>query len=194
MGQNDDGRGANHTLIVTFVFSLVLIVLTAITVFAIDRRDDATIFYLSQSTVSNQPVNATDIAGMLENLGTRLTIVDAWVGIAFVCFAFLFLIYLGCMKDGTLSKGELRRAVAGSLVLAFTILALFSMVMGDQNGIGKEIVIAYIQLVGIAVGFYFGAKTAERDGDDEAEPEPEPKPEGGTEGKETPASSEANLE
>jgi len=118
---------------------LVLIVLTAITIFAIDRKGS----------------------------DTAITIVDAWVGIAFICFVFLFLIYLGCMKDGTLSKGELRRAVAGSLTLAFTLLALISMVMEDENGIGKEIVIAYIQLVGIAVGFYFGAKTAERDEEEE---------------------------
>ncbi|HOO53625.1 MAG TPA: hypothetical protein PLY09_00255 [Methanothrix sp.] len=118
---------------------MVLIVLTAITIFAIDRKGS----------------------------DTAITIVDAWVGIAFICFVFLFLIYLGCMKDGTLSKGELRRAVAGSLTLAFTLLALISMVMEDENGIGKEIVIAYIQLVGIAVGFYFGAKTAERDEEEE---------------------------
>jgi glucose uptake protein GlcU len=71
------------------------------------------------------------------------------------------------MKDGTLNKGELRRAVAGSLVLAFTLLALFSIVMGKENEIGKEIVIAYIQLVGIAVGFYFGAKTAEKEEEEE---------------------------
>jgi hypothetical protein len=65
--------------------------------------------------------------------------------------------------------------------------------MGDQNGIGKEIVIAYIQLVGIAVGFYFGAKTAEKDGDEEAAQDPEPKTGGGTEGKERPESAEGNL-
>lgn len=129
----------------TFVFTFLLIVLTAITIFAIDRKG-------SGST-------------------TAVTIVDAWVGIAFVCFVFLFLIFLGCVKDGSLSKGELRRAVAGSLTLAFTLLALFAMVMDEtEGGIGKEIVIAYIQLVGIAVGFYFGAKTAERDEDDEKEP------------------------
>jgi hypothetical protein len=142
MERNGDGRETNHTHIVTFVFVLVLIVLTAITLFAIDRKGS----------------------------DTTITTVDAWVGIAFVCFVFLFLIYLGCMKDGTLSKGELRRAVAGSLVLAFTLLALFSIVMGKENEIGKEIVIAYIQLVGIAVGFYFGAKTAEKEEEDDAKP------------------------
>lgn len=120
----------------TFVFTFLLIVLTAITIFAIDRKDSV----------------------------TAVTIVDAWVGIAFVCFVFLFLIFLGCVKDGSLSKGELRRAVAGSLTLAFTLLALFAMVMDEkEGGIGKEIVIAYIQLVGIAVGFYFGARTAEKE-------------------------------
>jgi hypothetical protein len=123
---------------VTFVFTFLLVVLTAITIFAIDRKGSV----------------------------TAITIVDAWVGIAFVCFVFLFLIFLGCMKDGTLSKGELRRAVAGSLTLAFTLLALFAMVMDEKDdGIGKEIVIAYIQLVGIAVGFYFGARTAEKEED-----------------------------
>lgn len=85
-----------------------------------------------------------------------------WLGIAFVCFIFLFLIYLGSVRDGSLSKGELRRAIAGTLTIAFTLLAFFAM-MNEKDEVGKEIVIAYIQLVGISVGFYFGAKTAERD-------------------------------
>lgn len=143
--EKDGGKcESNHVYLVTFVFTFLLIVLAAITIFAIDRKGSA----------------------------TAITIVDAWVGIAFVCFVFLFLIFLGCIKDGTLSKGELRRAVAGSLTLAFTLLALFAMVMDEkEDGIGKEIVIAYIQLVGIAVGFYFGAKTAER-GEEEGDAQP----------------------
>ena len=143
--EKDGGKcEPNHAYLVTFVFTFLLVVLTAITIFAIDRKGSV----------------------------TAITIVDAWVGIAFVCFVFLFLIFLGCMKDGTLSKGELRRAVAGSLTLAFTLLALFAMVMDEKEGeIGKEIVIAYIQLVGIAVGFYFGAKTAEREEEDATKPD-----------------------
>lgn len=160
MKLHGDGVSERGSIIVSVMFALVVIVLGWITTTAINSKEDLAKEYLDKSVQLNQSISVTEI------LGSRLTIVDAWVGIAFVSFVFLFLIFLGFLADQNLSKGELRRAVAGSLVLAFTILALFSIVMGDEIGIGKEIVIAYIQLVGIAIGFYFGAKTAERDGDE----------------------------
>ncbi|HRW81982.1 MAG TPA: hypothetical protein P5049_00870 [Methanothrix sp.] len=164
MKMSGDRCNGSGPLIVTLMFALIVILLGWITTTAIKSKQDLALEYLETSVKLNQSVNVTEI------LGSRLTIADAWVGIAFVAFVFLFLIFLGCLADQTLSKGELRRAVAGSLVLAFTILALFSIVMGEEIGIGREIVIAYIQLVGIAVGFYFGAKTAEREeGDGEVE-------------------------
>ncbi len=183
---NCDGRGP---VIVSVMFAFVIAVLGWITTTAINSKEGLAKEYLDKSVQLNQSISVTEI------LGSRLTIVDAWVAIAFVSFVFLFLIFLGCLADQTLSKGELRRAVAGSLVLAFTILALFSIVMGDDIGIGKEIVIAYIQLVGIAIGFYFGARTAEGGSDDEAEQEPEPESEEETAVGETSSSreSETNL-
>ncbi|HPJ30568.1 MAG TPA: hypothetical protein PLZ42_04180 [Methanothrix sp.] len=172
MKMNGDKCNGRGPLIVSVMFALVIILLGWITTTAINSKQDLAQEYLDTSVKLNQTVNITEI------LGSRLTIADAWVAIAFVAFVFLFLIFLGCLADQTLSKGELRRAVAGSLVLAFTILALFSIVMGEEVGIGREIVIAYIQLVGIAVGFYFGAKTAEREeggeGDSEEEEATEP--------------------
>ncbi|GEM_PF-1412368 len=182
MKLHGDGGGERWPIIVSIMFAVVVIVLGWITITAINSKEVLALEYLNKSVQLNQSINVTEI------LGSRLTIVDAWVAIAFVSFVFLFLIFLGCMADQTLSKGELRRAVAGSLVLAFTILALFSIVMGDEIGIGKEIVIAYIQLVGIATGFYFGARTAERDEEDT------PEPKGKEAGKETSESAEANLE
>ena len=179
-----NGRGP---IIVSVMFAFVIAVLGWITTTAINSKEDLAKEFLDKSVQLNQSINVTEI------LGSRLTIVDAWVAIAFVSFVFLFLIFLGCLADQTLSKGELRRAVAGALVLAFTILALFSIVMGDDIGIGKEIVIAYIQLVGIAIGFYFGAKTAERDGDDEVAQEPGPEAVGKTAVGEKSTSCETNL-
>ncbi|HII07586.1 MAG TPA: hypothetical protein HA349_09830 [Methanotrichaceae archaeon] len=181
MKPHDDVGSGRGLIIVSIMFAVVVIVLGWITVTGINSKKDLAIAHLNATVDLNQSVNATDI------LGSKLTIVDAWVAIAFVSFVFLFLIFLGCLADQTLSKGELRRAVAGVLVLAFTILALFSIVMGKEVEIGKEIVIAYIQLVGIATGFYFGAKTAARD-------EVKPKPEEEKAGKETSQSAEANLE
>ncbi|MCP4269071.1 MAG: hypothetical protein GY777_26440 [Candidatus Brocadiaceae bacterium] len=71
--------------------------------------------------------------------------------------AFIGILFLGWWKDGNLDKGEMRRAIAGTFVIGFTILMILCL---SFNIYQKEVIIAYIQLVGIVIGFYFGAKTA----------------------------------
>jgi len=51
----------------------------------------------------------------------------------------------------------MRRALAGMLVVGFTVLAVLSIIYEFELSM---IALAYIELTGIVVGFYFGAKTA----------------------------------
>jgi len=82
---------------------------------------------------------------------------SVWAAIIVLAIVFLLLIYMGCAVDGTLDQGEMRRAIAGTFVLGFTMLIFFLARYEIQN---KDVVAAYLQMVGVIVGFYFGAKTA----------------------------------
>ena len=79
-----------------------------------------------------------------------------FAGIVFLG-VFVFLVWLGYKADNKLDKGEMRRAIAGMLSVGFGILLILSLV---YNIYPKQVVTAYIQLVGIVIGFYFGSKTA----------------------------------
>ena len=84
------------------------------------------------------------------------------VGIALIIFlTFMILVILGWWKDKSLDKGEIRRAVAGTLVVGFTILTMLSISFGIYQ---KEIVLMYVQLAGVVVAFYFGARIAKENG------------------------------
>ncbi len=85
----------------------------------------------------------------------RLTIVI--VAACIIVFVFIGILILGWLKDRNLDKGEMRRAIAGTFVIGFTVLMILCL---SFNIYQKEVIIAYIELVGIVIGFYFGAKTA----------------------------------
>ena len=87
---------------------------------------------------------------------------DAAIGVAVgaivaILAAFVLLICLGYRADKKLDKGEMRRAIAGTFVVGFSIIAILSFVSGVLR---EHIVTAYIELVGIVIGFYFGQKAA----------------------------------
>jgi len=82
--------------------------------------------------------------------GMTIFVVSAILGI------FVLLIALGYRADKNLNKGEMRRAIAGTLVIGFVILVFLSLCYEISN---QPLVIAFIELVGIVVGFYFGSKT-----------------------------------
>ena len=82
--------------------------------------------------------------------GMTIFVVSAILGI------FVLLIALGYRADKNLNKGEMRRAIAGTLVSGFVILVFLSLYYEIST---QPLVIAFIELVGIVVGFYFGSKT-----------------------------------
>lgn len=89
--------------------------------------------------------------------GNEPTYSSIWAAIIILAIVFLLLIYLGFAVDGTLDQGEMRRAIAGTFVLGFTMLIFF---LSRYEIANKEVVTAYLQMVGVIIGFYFGAKTA----------------------------------
>ena len=120
-------------------------------------------------TKTVESVVAKDKAGTYNvtanNVSATLTVtptpepISKWMTI-FVVSAilgiFVLLIALGYRADKNLNKGEMRRAIAGTLVIGFVILVFLSLYYEISN---QPLVIAFIELVGIVVGFYFGSKT-----------------------------------
>ncbi len=109
-----------------------------------------------------ESINET-LVNINEKLTKKLLQPDDWnvlcilVGAAVGTFALLILIgyYSG---DRNLDKGKMRRAIAGSFVVGFTVLVALSVVYDKFES--NNLVTAYIQLAGVVIGFYFGSKTA----------------------------------
>jgi len=96
-------------------------------------------------------------SGLIGQNGSLSPESSIWAAIIIIAVVFLLLIYMGCAVDGSLDQGEMRRAIAGTFVLGFTILIFFLALHPIKN---NELVTAYLQMVGVIIGFYFGAKTA----------------------------------
>lgn len=64
-----------------------------------------------------------------------------------------------------MTHGQLRSAIAGTLVFGFVILTMFSLYYPVDQG---TIFTQYAQFVGIIIGFYFGSRTAAAPGLDPA--------------------------
>jgi hypothetical protein len=81
----------------------------------------------------------------------------AFIGAIIAILAvFVFLVYIGYRADKDLKTGEFRRAVAGLFVVGFSTIAILSFVF---NILRDFIIPAYIELVGIIIGFYFGQRS-----------------------------------
>lgn len=84
---------------------------------------------------------------------------NAWLIFGFGLFVFAVFagtLILGYLRDKDLNKGEMRRAIAGTFVVGFTLLLILSLFYEFKN---KDIITAYIQLTGIVIAFYFGTRT-----------------------------------
>ena len=123
----------------------------------------------SNSTEKSYPISgkisanatATDVGGELTVAVTTPTTkipdgVAIFAGLVILA-VFVMLIILGFKADKQLDKGEMRRAIAGTFVVGFTILLILCFTYGIYQ---TEVIIAYIELTGIVVGFYFGTRTA----------------------------------
>ena len=84
---------------------------------------------------------------------------DAWAAILLLVIVFGALVGVGywAKERGRLDMGEMRRAIAGTFVVGFTILVILCLTYDIYR---SEVILAYIELVGIVIGFYFGTRTA----------------------------------
>ncbi len=117
--------------------------------------------YRISGVITASNATATDVGGELTvavKTPSRKT-PDWLIGTAIVMLILIFVLILclGWLDDHKLDKGEMRRALAGMLVVGFTVLAVLSIIYEFELSM---IALAYIELTGIVVGFYFGAKTA----------------------------------
>ena len=85
----------------------------------------------------------------------KITFWQAIVIVLIILVTFGLSLYLGWYEDKKLDKGEMRRAIAGTFVIGFTLLMFLSVSSGIYQ---KEVVLMYIQLASVVVAFYFGAK------------------------------------
>ncbi len=117
--------------------------------------------YRISGVITASNATATDVGGELTvAVKTPSRKTPDWLigtAIAMLILVFVLILYLGWLDDHKLDKGEMRRALAGMLVVGFTVLAVLSIIYEFELSM---IALAYIELTGIVVGFYFGAKTA----------------------------------
>lgn len=74
-----------------------------------------------------------------------------------ILVVFVGILGAGWYADRNLDKGEMRRAIAGVFVVGFTIIVFLSIAYDIEL---SKIVLMYIELAGIVIGYYFGARTA----------------------------------
>lgn len=117
--------------------------------------------YQISGVITASNATATDVGGVLtvtvKTPSSKISSLGIFLAMLAVILAFFVTLILGWLPDFKLDKGEMRRALAAMLVVGFTVLAVLSIIYGFEL---THIALAYIELTGIVVGFYFGAKTA----------------------------------
>lgn len=80
-----------------------------------------------------------------------------WIAAIVILLIFGGMIYIGAKADKKLDKGEMRKAIAGTFVVGFSMLMILSIKYEIPD---NDIITMYVQLAGIVVAFYFGARAA----------------------------------
>ncbi|RZB32966.1 MAG: hypothetical protein SRB1_01259 [Desulfobacteraceae bacterium Eth-SRB1] len=114
----------------------------------------ATLTVLSPTSTPDTPP-ASSNQTTPETISERMTTLVVFL----ILGIFVLLIGLGYRADKSLNKGEMRRAIAGTLVTGFVILVFLSLYYEISN---QPLVIAFIELCYIVVGFYFGSKQLQK--------------------------------
>lgn len=110
------------------------------------------------ATTANVSAPIADVsASSVTVLSKSLILGDTglWIAAIGILLIFWWLIRIGAKADKKLDKGEMRKAIAGTFVVGFSMLMILSIKydMPDNN-----ITTMYVQLAGIVVAFYFGAR------------------------------------
>ena len=78
-----------------------------------------------------------------------------WIAAIVILSIFAGMIYIGSKADKKLDKGEMRKAIAGTFVVGFSMLMVLSIKYDIPD---NNITTMYVQLAGIVVAFYFGTR------------------------------------
>jgi hypothetical protein len=103
--------------------------------------------------------NMEKISGIYApSISSQFSSIPMWLMAMIFVLLFVVLLAIGICKPEQMEGGQMRRAIAGMLVFGFITVLMFVLYGKEITNNNKEVISQYIQLVGIIIGFYFGAK------------------------------------
>lgn len=103
-------------------------------------------------SASTANVSATSVVFASESL---ISDIDSRLAAGVILLIFVVMIIIGFIADKKLDQGEMRRAIAGTFVVGFTVLMILSIKYDISD---NDVITMYIQLAGIVIAFYFGTR------------------------------------
>lgn len=103
--------------------------------------------------------NLEKISGLASpGFASQISSIPMWLMLLIFVLLFIALLGVGVFKPEQMEGGQMRRAIAGLLVFGFVTILMFALFGAKIDATNKDVITQYVQLVGIIVGFYFGAK------------------------------------
>jgi hypothetical protein len=122
----------------------------------------AVLLALATGIAEAEVTNQTKEGAEFEELPAK----EAFFALLGILGVFLVLVVMGYKSNRSLNRGEMRRAVAGAFVSAFLVLIFVLLHLGYSRV--NEVIAGFMAMVTTIVGFYFGSRTAQREGGEEA--------------------------
>lgn len=107
------------------------------------------------ANVSTSTANVSALSVTVLSKSSILGDVGLWIAAIAILLVFWWLIHIGAKADKKLDKGEMRKAIAGTFVVGFSMLMILSIKYDIPD---NTITTMYVQLAGIVVAFYFGTR------------------------------------
>jgi len=107
--------------------------------------------------VTGLPIACTQAAVTPTPTPEKIPLTAITAAVIAILFFFLLLIVLGYRADKSIDKGEMRRAIASMFAVGFVILVFLSL---RYTILQEEVVTAFLGIASMAIGYYFGARTA----------------------------------
>ena len=107
------------------------------------------------ANVSTSTANVSALSVTVLSKSSILGDAGLWIAAIAILSVFLWLIHIGAKADKKLDKGEMRKAIAGTFVVGFSMLMILSIKYDIPD---NTITTMYVQLAGIVVAFYFGTR------------------------------------
>jgi hypothetical protein len=109
----------------------------------------------STANVSTSTANVSASSVKVFASKSLISNIDSWFAALAILLIFGWMILIGVKADKKLDQGEVRRAIAGTFVVGFTILMVLSIKYDIPD---NDVTTMYVQLAGIVIAFYFGTR------------------------------------